>query len=58
MGRFKMLYFVTFSLTKQDQKILNRKSVCTLHKCIESDKIVILFKNVVTWSKKTRFSYF
>lgn len=53
-----MLYFVTFSLTKQDQKILNRKSVCTLHKCIESDKIVILFKNVVTWSKNTRFSYF
>lgn len=53
-----MLYFVTFSLTKQDQKILNRKSVYTLHKCIESDKIVILFKNVVTWSKKTRFSYF
>lgn len=45
-----MLYFVTFSLTKQDQKILIRKRVCSLHKCIESDKIVILFKNVVNWS--------
>lgn len=50
MGRFKMLYFVTFSLTKQDQKILIRKRVCSLHKYIESDKIVILFKNVVNWS--------